>query len=123
MVRALKVCSTVDCHELVVTGRCAECRRKAEQARGTAAQRGYGHRWSTKTRTAYLARHPLCVVRGPRCTLLAEIPDHYPTSRRDLVAAGVHDPDADHRLRPVCRRCHSAETAVNQPGGWHRPAS
>lgn len=119
MPRALSVCPTVDCHELTPGGRCAGCKAKAERARGTRTQRGYDSRW-TKRSKAYLARHPLCVVRRPGCTALATVSDHYPVSRRDLVAQGVSDPDADRRLRPVCAQCHGRETAVYQPGGWHR---
>lgn len=122
MPRALKVCSTVGCPTLTAVGRCDACRAKAEQARGTRTQRGYTNAW-LRISERYLARHPLCVVRRPGCTLVATVSDHYPVSRRDLVAQGVRDPDADHRLRPVCAQCHGRETAVYQPGGWHRPAS
>jgi hypothetical protein len=48
------------------------------------------------------------------------VPDHHPRSRRELIAAGVADPDADEYLRPLCAPCHNPETARNQPGGWNR---
>jgi hypothetical protein len=48
------------------------------------------------------------------------VPDHHPVSRRQLVAIGVVDPDADEHLRPLCDACHGAETSRHQPGGWHR---
>lgn len=114
MARALKTCSTSGCPELVTGGRCDTCRGKAEQRRGTAAERGYNGRWRRK-RHAYLTRHPLCVL----CPAQASVADHYPTSRRDLIARGVRDPDADHRLRPLCATCHGRETAAHQPGGWN----
>ena len=82
-------------------------------ARPTAAQRGYGARWRRRRRR-YLAAHPICCL----CPAPAEIPDHYPRSRRELVAAGVRDPDADEYLRPLCAPCHNRETAKHQPGGW-----
>ena len=119
MPRAFKVCSTVDCPNLVAQGRCAKCRAEAERKRGTRHERGYDSAWSKRAKR-YLARHPLCAVKGPTCSYVATVPDHHPVSRRDLVAQGVADPDADHRLRPVCASCHGRETAVNQPGGWHR---
>lgn len=114
MARALKVCSTPGCPELVASGRCATCSADADRARGTAAARGYGRRWSRHRRPAYLARNPICCL----CGALATIPDHWPVDRRTLVLQGVADPDADEHLRPLCGGCHRTETAVNQPGGW-----
>lgn len=114
MPRALRVCSTPGCPELTTGGRCDQHRQQAEQARGTAASRGYNARWRRR-RTAYLQRNPICRL----CHGLATVADHWPTSRRDLVAQGAADPDADHQLRPLCAPCHSKETAQHQPGGWH----
>ncbi|WP_329013178.1 hypothetical protein OG271_03935 [Micromonospora rifamycinica] len=114
MPRALKVCAAPGCPELVRTGRCATHATHAEQQRGTAAQRGYDHRW-TRRRAAYLRDHPACRL----CPAKATVADHHPASRRDLVAQGVADPDADHRLRPLCASCHGRETARHQPGGWN----
>lgn len=101
-------------------GRCETCRGRkradTDRIRGTAAERGYGERWRTVIRPGYLTRHPRCDL----CGRAATVPDHYPRSRRELVAAGVPDPDADEHLRPLCDPCHRTETARNQPGGWHR---
>lgn len=118
MPRALKVCSTAGCWELVPSGRCAGCDARADKARGTAADRGYDAAWRRRRR-AYLIRHPLCAVLLPGCTRLATVPDHWPLDRRELVRLGVPDPDADHRLRPACAHCHGVATAAAQPGGWH----
>ncbi|MFD6127658.1 HNH endonuclease, partial [Streptomyces hydrogenans] len=52
------------------------------------------------------------------CTKPATVADHFPESRRSLVARGVSDPDAWSRLRPLCTSCHSRETAKHQPGGF-----
>lgn len=114
MTRARRVCTTPGCPELVTTGRCPNCRRTADQARGTRQQRGYDTRWERR-RATYLARHPFCQL----CPATATVADHWPRSRRDLVAAGVPDPDADQHLRPLCAPCHSRQTAQHQPGGWH----
>jgi 5-methylcytosine-specific restriction protein A len=54
-------------------------------------------------RLAFLREHPLCVL----CSELAEVPDHWPVKRADLVAAGVDDPDAFERMRPLCLSCHA----------------
>ena len=54
-------------------------------------------------RPAFLRANPLCVL----CGELAEVPDHWPTTRRALVDAGVADPDAFEHLRPLCTTCHN----------------
>ena len=122
MPRAGKPCSTTGCPEIVPagTGRCSECRRRAERVRGTATQRGYGGRAWQATRRAFLRQpqNKICAIRGPKCTVVATVPDHWPDSRKDLIARGVPDPDAFHRLRPACVACHNAATAENQPGGF-----
>lgn len=112
--RAMRVCSVVGCPELTTGGQCTEHRRQADARRGSARERGYDARWERKRRR-YLARHPICVLCGGQAT----VADHHPESRRDLVAMGVPDPDADDRLRPLCTPCHNAETARHQPGGWN----
>ena len=38
---AKRVCPTPGCPKLVKSGRCAKCRREADQARGTRQERGY----------------------------------------------------------------------------------
>lgn len=112
--RALKTCSQPGCPELVEQGRCDGCRGQADAQRGSARQRGYDSAWEAK-RSNYLTRNPFCRL----CHGLASVADHHPTSRRDLIAAGVADPDADHRLRPLCAPCHNSQTAQHQPGGWN----
>jgi 5-methylcytosine-specific restriction protein A len=124
MARALKLCSQAGCYELTRFGRCEGCRKAADAARGTAAQRGYDSRWDRVHRPACLRRDPLCVCReaghghGGQCLSRSTVADHWPMSRRELVAQGVPDPDAPHRLRGICSPCHNAHTAVEQPGGW-----
>jgi 5-methylcytosine-specific restriction protein A len=114
MAHALRVCPTARCPNLTDGGRCVDCRAKASRLRGSASSRGYGTAWARRRR-AYLVRHPICTL----CPRQATVADHHPISRRDLVDAGVPDPDADHRLRPLCTPCHASETARNQPGGWN----
>lgn len=114
MPRALRVCPVAGCPELTQGGRCAGHRQQAEQQRGSATQRGYGSQWAQR-RAAFLARNPHCAI----CSGPATVADHYPVSRRDLVSQGVTDPDADHRLRPLCQSDHGRETQRHQPGGWN----
>lgn len=59
----------------------------------------------------------MCVVCKKAFSTVA---DHYPISRRDLVAMGIRNPDAPERLRALCASCHGSETAEHQPGGWNR---
>lgn len=92
-------------------GRCPRCR--AKQPARTHWRDLYGSEWPV-IRLDYLARHPICAL----CGHLADIPDHHPTGIRALRRQGVTDPHADHRLRPLCTRCHNAETWNNQPSAW-----
>lgn len=127
MPRALKTCSTVGCPELTPagTGRCVECKRKASRARGGYETRGGGNQTSwRKARAACLRRDPLCVCtdgacpHGPQCLDQSTVADHHPDTKADLVAQGVRDVDALHRLRGLCGSCHSRHTARTTPGGW-----
>jgi 5-methylcytosine-specific restriction protein A len=125
MAKSLTVCTTSGCPHLTAGGRCSECRAKAEQARGSAYQRGYGGRsWET-SRTAVLTRDPLCVCvddahgHGEPCGAPSKVSDHWPDERRDLVTAGVADPDAPERMRGLCPGCHNRKTGTTRPGGWN----
>jgi 5-methylcytosine-specific restriction enzyme A len=115
MPRALTVCSVPGCPQLTPAGRCVDHAREADRARGTAHQRGYGSRHRRVFRRAVLRRDPVCVLchQAPATTA-----DHYPLSRRELEARGL-DPDDPRFGRGLCQRCHSRETARNQPGGWN----
>lgn len=127
MPRALKVCSVRGCPELVPKGRCAGCKAKAEQARGTAAQRGYGRGHRLRFRPGVLARDPLCVCvtehRGigghgtAGCLTPSRHADHHPRARDELVARGL-DPNDPAHGRGLCGPCHSWHTSQAQPGGW-----
>lgn len=112
-------CATPGCPGKTPTGRCERCQGRGQrgtaQGRETTAARGYGAIWRA-VRLDYLGRHPRCVL----CGRMATVADHYPTSRRQLIRDQVPDPDADHRIRPLCAPHHATETAKHQPGGWHR---
>lgn len=123
MPRALKVCSSPGCPELVERGRCEQCRAEAEQRRGTAAQRGYGTR-HRRFRAGVLRRDPLCVCddqdheHGPRCLVPSTVADHHPRSRRELERLGL-DPNDPQYGRGLCKQCHDRHTSRAQPGGWN----
>lgn len=117
--RPLRPCNTPGCPGRTEAGRCAACRGTRQDnprlRAQTPTERGYTWRWRAR-RLDYLQEHPVCVL----CGRMALIPDHYPSSRKQLVAAGVADPDADEHLRPLCRTCHQQQTGTRQPGGWWR---
>lgn len=117
MTTSMRVCSVADCPTIypsVEGSRCKTHRASAERARGTSTDRGYSSVAHRSFRSVVLHRDPICVVCG-----LAEstVADHFPLSRRDLVALGLNPNDPD-RGRGLCARCHSKETSVHQPGGW-----
>jgi 5-methylcytosine-specific restriction protein A len=117
--RARRVCAVPGCPVLSGRpGRCPEHARAADRARGNFRQRGYGGPDWERARAVVLARDRTCVL----ChTAPANTADHWPLGRDELVARGITDPDAPHRMRGLCRPCHSRETAKRQPGGWNRP--
>lgn len=115
--KRLTVCTHPGCPLLTAASRCDEHQRAADAARGTAAERGYGGKAYRFGRRAVLRRDPVCVL----ChTAPATVADHYPVSRRELLAMGIRNPDAPDRMRGLCASCHGRETAELQPGGWNR---
>lgn len=107
-------CSVPGCPELTARGgRCVEHEREANADRASRGGAVYDTRWQ-RIRRAYLYRHPWCVL----CGRLANVADHHPLSRRELIARGETNPDGPNHLRPLCVACHNRETARNQPGGF-----
>jgi len=91
-------------------GKCATCRQRAP----TSDAQGYDRHWAKRIRLPFLTAHPTCAL----CGRLAAHPDHWPTSRRQLLAQRVPDPDAWYRMRPLCGSCHGKQTGILQPGAW-----
>ena len=117
MARAKQVCPVQGCAELTDGGRCTDHRREADRARGTSTQRGYNSAQWRAIRRAVIRRDKTCVV----CKAVpATVADHYPYSRKQLLAMGITNPDAPQRLRGLCASCHGSETAREQPGGWNQ---
>lgn len=123
MPRALRPCTAPGCPNLTKRGRCQGCQAQAERARGTARQRGYDGRHERIFRAGVLRRDPLCVCtdqghgHGPRCLRPSRVADHWPLSRRELVARGLDPYDPAHG-RGLCSVCDPKQTARRQPGGW-----
>ncbi len=116
--RAPRRCTTPGCAGEVVlgtrTGKCPPCTEGRRRPRPSSTAQGYGTRHREQFRAGVLARDPRCVLcsRAPSTEA-----DHWPRSRRELVAAG-EDPDDPRFGRGLCKPCHSSETGRNQPAGW-----
>lgn len=115
MPRASRPCPTPGCPELTTGGRCRRCASAAERARGTSTERGYARNPEHRAfRAAVLNNHPRCTLCRTTPSVVA---DHYPLSRRELVARGMDPHDPSHG-RGLCRVCDGKQTACRQPGGW-----
>ena len=113
------------CPDHIVYARRTSKRFRREQQGDPYTSRGHLRRF----RPGVLRKHPHCrcdLDHAPHgvspCSQASTDADHWPVSRRDLVARGL-DPDDPQYGRGLCHRCHSVATARTQPGGWHRPAS
>ena len=106
--------------------RCPKHARESEAARGTAAARGYNSKGHRRFRKTVLRRDPFCTCDREdhawhmpgHCTHVSNVADHFPKSRRELLAEGA-DPNDPRSGRGICARCHNAETARLQPGGFN----
>lgn len=129
MPHAKKACPVPGCPEVVAAGRCPTHRSAADKARGTAAERGYkdaGH--TQRFRPGVLRKNPLCACadttvtaahkHGAKCGNPSTVADHYPLSKRELIARGMDDDDPAHG-RGLCAGCHGHHTSKAQPGGWN----
>ena len=76
------------------------------QFRGSAASRGYGHRWR-QARAAFLASHPACVA--PGCTQPATDVDHIVPHKGDYALMWTET-----NWQPLCSACHSKKTRQGQ---------
>lgn len=106
MPRAWSPCSQPRCPTLTPPGQ-SRCPDHAyDRHRPTARQRGYGRGHETRFRPGVLAREPYCRL----CYAPSKVADHWPLTRRELVARG-EDPDDPKHGRGLCIRCHNRETA------------
>ncbi len=117
MPRASAVCSRPGCPNITKSGQCESCRGEAEQRRGSSTERGYGRTPEHRAfRAAVLDRDPICVLCHVEPSVIA---DHFPQSRRELVASDL-DPNDPRYGRGLCRPCDGRQTAQRQPGGWNQ---
>jgi 5-methylcytosine-specific restriction enzyme A len=84
--------------------RCDSCRLPPKK--GDAAYTSSEWR---RRRAVFLTKNLFCVLCKERGQMVrATVADHYPRSRKELVAAGVADPDDERFLRALCRACHGS---------------
>ena len=96
-----------------------EKQRQAEidARRESASKRGYGHKWRS-AREAFLKLHPLCAEDGRSGrVVLATVVDHVIPHRGDLKLFWDRK-----NWQPLCARCHSIKTALEDGGFGNRPA-
>lgn len=112
-------CRWPGCPALTTVGRFCPAhtkddRRQVDQRRGTAAQRGYGHRWQ-KYRAGFLSSHPLCASceRQGKITA-AVVVDHITPHKGDQELFWVM---SNHQA--LCEECHNRKTAT-EDGGFGR---
>jgi 5-methylcytosine-specific restriction protein A len=105
----------------------ADTRRASQRFRVERQGDPYAGRGHQRFRRGVLAEDPWCTCdldHRPHgvspCSQPSTDADHWPLSKRELIAAGL-DPDDPAHGRGLCHRCHSASTARLQPGGWHKP--
>jgi 5-methylcytosine-specific restriction protein A len=89
-------------------------RRAVDQRRGTAAQRGYGHRWQ-KYRKQFIAEHPLCEECRKNGRVAATFAvDHIVPHKGDEALFW-----APTNHQGLCETCHNIKTAT-EDGGFGR---
>ncbi|UVI33719.1 HNH endonuclease [Paenibacillus spongiae] len=105
-----KPCSKVGCSELTRSRYCEEHAKlewqRSDRERGSAAQRGYGHRWRL-ARESYLREHPLCIycmkeVRVNAATVI----DHIKPHKGNKVLFWDRN-----NWQPLCKSHHDKKTA------------
>lgn len=91
--------------------------RGSTDRRGTAASRGYGHRWQ-QARAAFLQQHPLCrMCSTPSRPVAASVVDHIEPHRLSeakdsgdavQIAAAQKRFWSRDNWQPLCKRCHDS---------------
>ena len=112
--RTKKLCANPGCGRAVHGRYCEQHQAAAKQARqqrdeqrGTAASRGYGHKWR-KAREGFLKAHPLCAhCEAQGRVTAATVVDHIDPHRGDMRKFW----DAGN-WQPLCKHHHDRKTAA-----------
>ena len=109
MKAAKRICPGAGCRRIVEQGtRCPEHQReKRPDNRGSAASRGYGHRWRVHYRDPYLAQHPLCehCEREGRTVAATDVDHVQPHEGNEALLFSMDN------LQALCGTCHRRKTA------------
>lgn len=117
---AKRPCNKPGCPALATAhGYCNQhqsARRVSDQARGSAHERGYGHKWRL-ARLEFLAANPLCVQckavnRITAATVVDHIVAHKGNMRLFWDTAN---------WQALCETCHNRKTATGDMGAWTAP--
>ena len=124
MPRPAHPCPSAECRAIVPSGggsHCVECTsaaRRRSRDRNDRADGHYASREWYRRRDEKLQESPFCEC---GCGRPSEVVDHNPP-RRQLIAAGVQDPDHRRWLVALAKRCHNSKTA-SLDGGFGRDAA
>jgi 5-methylcytosine-specific restriction protein A len=109
-IRVQAFCREPGCGKRCAGGFCADHtrsdpRRRFDELRGSAANRGYGRRHE-RLRKLVLARDPICMIHRPMiCLMISTVADHrIPKSRGGT--------DAMENMQGACEPCHDWKTAT-----------
>jgi 5-methylcytosine-specific restriction protein A len=76
---------------------------KREERRGTAHERGYGHRWRVSSK-GFLFKHPLCVAHEAQgLSAFAEVVDHIVRPKGDMSLFWDRS-----NWQGLCKSCHDS---------------
>src|ERR1039457_1633971 len=118
--RALTVCGTPGCGELVVKGKCPECekaaRRRSRIVRGPGEAPGLPQHWR-QIRGRYLKKHPTCECE--ECAALPEAERPKATDVHHKRGREEGGKSSDDNLEALTHGHHSRATMRQQPGGFH----
>lgn len=90
-------------------------RPRRHDPRGSAASRGYGHKWRQASK-GYLRKHPLCVhCLAENLVTTATVVDHIKPHRGDQSLFW----DSEGNWQPLCKTHHDRKTVL-EDGGFGR---
>lgn len=107
-----KFCRKPGCTKLTTTGYCNDHPPNTyDKQRGTAAERGYDHKWR-KARLAFLQANPLCkhCMENNKLTEATRV-DHIVPHRGDKKLFWDRK-----NWQPLCESCHNRKTAKEDGG-------
>lgn len=109
--RAPRPCTQPGCPKMAVKkGRCEDHQRKAWGERGSAASRGYGHKWRKLRETIMMRDQWLCqVCKATGRVTTATAVDH-------ILPKAQGGTDTPANLQAICDQCHKEKTQRESNG-------